>query len=184
MTERDAYAPAGASDITSSMRERLARLDVAGVRWVRSLPHPPMVEGALVGLSRATDHSDAWLVLALAGAVFDRRRRLRWMNAGARVALVELSSRAIKRAIPRDRPRLEGLPPLAPTPSPMSFPSSHTAAAVVALAAFQGLLPATLLRSIAVVTAFSRLYLGVHFPLDVVAGAGLGCVLSRSVQEP
>lgn len=153
-------------------------LDTAGVHWARSLPHPRPAQRPLVGLSRATDHSDVWLVIALAGALLDRTQGARWLNAGSRIALVELSSRAIKRALPRTRPRLPGLPPLAPTPSPMSFPSSHTAAAVAAVAAFRGLLPAWLLRVMAGTTAFSRLYLGVHFPSDVIAGAALGRALS------
>jgi hypothetical protein len=103
------------------MRERLASADVSSSRWVRTLPHPRTVDQSLVALSRATDHSDAWLAVSLAGAAIDRRRRNGWIDAGARIALVELSSRAIKRALPRERPRLERLPPLASTPSPMSF---------------------------------------------------------------
>ena len=115
---------------------QLRRIDAHGVRLVRGLPHPPIVTQSLASLSRATDHSDAWLAAALIGAAGNRARRAQWLNAGARVALVEMTSRAMKRAFPRRRPQLEYLPALAPTPSPTSFPSSHTAAAVVAVYAF------------------------------------------------
>jgi hypothetical protein len=122
-----------------------AAIDERGVRWARSLPHPPVLNRGMAALSRGTDHSDAWLVLGLCGALLDTRRRGRWLRAGADIALVDMSSRAIKRLFPRDRPRLQGLPPLAPTPSLLSFPSSHTAAAVAGIDAFRGLVPCGLL---------------------------------------
>jgi membrane-associated phospholipid phosphatase len=141
------------------------------------MPHPVNANRVLATLSRVTDHSDGWLLLGLAGAVWHRGSRERWLSATGRIATVELASQGIKRAMPRDRPRLEGLPPLATTPSPRSFPSSHTAAAVAAVCAFDGLLPGWGLRAAAATTAFSRLYLGVHYPSDVLAGAVLGRLL-------
>jgi membrane-associated phospholipid phosphatase len=48
------------------------------------------------------------------------------------------------------------------------------------MSSFDGLLPTALLRIIAAATVFSRLYLGVHFPSDVVAGALLGRALAPS----
>lgn len=161
------------------MFERVAEIDGLGVRWARELPHPVVLNRSLAGLSRATDHSDAWLAIGLFGAVVDARRRDCWMHAAGRIALVELSVRALKRIFPRSRPQLQGLPPLARTPSPMSFPSSHTAAGVAAVGAFEGLIPRPLLQLLAVVSGFSRLYLGVHFPSDVAVGAGLGWLLGQ-----
>lgn len=157
----------------------LLRLDESAVRLVRELHHPVWLTRGMVALSRATEHSDGWLLAGLGGAMLDHRRRAPWLRGTATVALVELSSQAIKRVLPRPRPQLDGLPPLAPTPSPRSFPSSHTAAAVAAIDAFAGLAPESLLRAIAVASAFSRLYLGVHYPSDVAAGAVLGRVLAR-----
>jgi decaprenylphosphoryl-5-phosphoribose phosphatase len=156
----------------------LRKYDVAGVRWARELPHPAAGDVTLRLISKVTDHSDGWLALGLVGAAVDKSRRQQWLSATGRVALVELTARAIKRAVPRERPNLPDLPPLAPTPTPQSFPSTHTAAAVAAIGAFDMLLPSSALWTFAAVTAFSRLYLGVHYPSDVAAGAVLGRLLS------
>jgi membrane-associated phospholipid phosphatase len=58
-----------------------------------------------------------------------------------------------------------------------SFPSSHTAvtlAVVIALAPFLARPLAAVGIGYAVLVGWSRVYLGVHYPLDVLAGAGLG----------
>lgn len=167
---------------SSAVLSTLRCLDESGVRWVRGGPHPALLTQGLAALSRATDHSDGWLAVGFGGALLQRQRRRRsaWVSATATVALTELSCQAIKRALPRDRPQLDGLPHLAPTPSPRSFPSSHTAVAVAAVEAFDGLLPRRALSVVAAASAFSRLYLGVHFPSDVLCGALLGRALSRA----
>ena len=58
-----------------------------------------------------------------------------------------------------------------------SFPSSHTAvtlAVVLALVPFLGRPLAAVGIGYAVLVGWSRVYLGVHYPLDVLAGAGIG----------
>jgi undecaprenyl-diphosphatase len=64
-----------------------------------------------------------------------------------------------------------------------SFPSGHTAgsfAAAVALASFYPR-DAPLVLAIASAVGVSRVYLGHHFPSDVVAGAGLGTAIGLGV---
>lgn len=68
---------------------------------------------------------------------------------------------------------------LVPHPTDASFPSGHTAASFAAVAALRSSgsrlwVPALVL---AVAIGFSRLYLYVHFPSDVLGGAFLGIVL-------
>ena len=58
-----------------------------------------------------------------------------------------------------------------------SFPSSHTAvtlAVVIALVPFLGRPLAAVAIGYAVLVGWSRVYLGVHYPLDVLGGAGIG----------
>ena len=86
---------------------------------------------------------------------------------------------AIKLAVRRRRPRLRGLPPLAPTPTQLSFPSAHASSSFAAARAYSGLLPAAPLYGLAAGLALSRLYLGLHYPSDSLAGAALGLALGE-----
>lgn len=78
----------------------------------------------------------------------------------------------------RPRPAVAGLPPLIPTMSNRSYPSAH---ATTAAAGARTLSPLTglPLHPIAIAMSLSRLYLGVHWPTDVVAGFALGAAIAE-----
>ena len=134
------------------------------MRWVRRY-------------SALGEHGMVWFAVGTAGAAVDGRRRRRWMRATFVVAGAYVISTSIKLAIGRKRPVIEDLPHLMATPTGLSFPSSHSTSSFAAARAYGALLPAGPLYVAASAMAFSRLYLGVHYPSDVAAGAALGTVI-------
>jgi membrane-associated phospholipid phosphatase len=129
----------------------------------------------VAALSSLGEHAALWLAIGAAGAALDRARRERWRRAAATVALAYAANTVLKLAVRRPRPRLRGLPPLVGTPTQLSFPSAHATSSFAGAYAYRRLgLPAAPLYALAGALAWSRVYLGVHYPSDVLAGSLLG----------
>lgn len=62
-----------------------------------------------------------------------------------------------------------------------SFPSGHTASTFALISFFSGEFPqlGTFLWVMAILIGFSRVYVGAHFPADVLFGAGLGYLVAK-----
>jgi membrane-associated phospholipid phosphatase len=156
---------------------RLEHADLRLLRRVRSKAHPPA--STVVGhLSNLGEHAGIWLVMGAAGGLLDRpERRGRWWRGALVVATTYGVNTVIKRVVKRPRPNLPDLPPLVKTPSRLSFPSAHASTSFAAAGVYSALLPAPPLYLAAAAMAASRVYLGVHYPSDVVAGVLLGLVM-------
>jgi membrane-associated phospholipid phosphatase len=158
----------------------LHALDLAVLRLARGRRQRPATQRAVARFSRLGEHALLWLGIGLAGAVFDHARRDRWLAATRRVALAYAVNTAIKLVVGRRRPRLPDLPALTSTPTQLSFPSAHATTSFAAARLYARLgLPRRALYGLAAGLAWSRVYLGVHYPSDVVAGALLGRLLAR-----
>jgi membrane-associated phospholipid phosphatase len=127
--------------------------------------------------SRLGEHGALWLALGAAGTMVDGANRSRWARATAAVGVAYACSTSIKLVVGRRRPAVEDLPHLMATPTGLSFPSSHASSSFAAARAYGGLLPSLPLYGTAVAMALSRVYLGVHYPSDIAAGAGVGTAI-------
>ena len=142
-------------------------MDLALLRLLRTRGHTPALDRAAGLLARAGENGAVWLGAA---ALARDRRALRV------ILLALLGNTAIKQVVRRPRPELgPDLPALAPTISSLSYPSAHAATSFAGAGALGG----GPLYAAAGLMAFTRLYLGVHYPTDVLAGAALGWAVQR-----
>jgi len=170
----------------------IQEIDERVLRAARTWGHTPRVERAVGRFSRLGEHGAVWLAIGLAGGALDGARRERWRRGVASVALAYGLNTATKALVRRRRPELPGLPALTSTPTRLSFPSAHAATSFAGARAYSRAgAPALPLYALAVSLSLSRLYLGVHYPGDVLAGAALGsavaarpCVPHASPRDP
>lgn len=163
----------------------LESADSRPVEWMAERRTP-----ALDALSYAgSEISGGFVIPGIVGAVaiisaFQRR----WLLAGFVLAAIVLESATYRTTVffvDRERPdveRLEGLP------ADASFPSGHVAASIAVYSAFALLLTSRMnstrakvlvwVAALAIppIVALSRMYRGMHHPLDTLAGVFIGVV--------
>lgn len=155
---------------------RLARLVALDDRLLRRLVRTRRAQ-ATFGLRLLCRLYDPdMVVLAIAIALFSPGLVAIADRAALALIVTSLVVVVVKRAVRRARPSLDiqaSVPP-----DRFSFPSGHTAAAFsLAIAMFAvAPLAVPVLLVVATIVAYGRMYLGVHYPLDVGAGAAIGLI--------
>ena len=156
-----------------------------GILYFFNGSHTEILDNIMIFLTQLGDKGIFWIVIAVALLFSSKTRKCGiFMLVSMGIGLL-IGNGIIKNLVARPRPYWidESITLLIPGLSDYSFPSGHTlasfeAAIMIFLFNKKWGIPAIILS---VLIGISRLYLFVHFPTDVLAGAILGTIISLTV---
>lgn len=155
-------------------------MEIKILDWIQTL-HTPVGDTAMCLITKLGDAGIFWILLTLVLLILPKTRRWGVILAAGLVVDLVLCNVILKPLVARIRPFdvNTAVQVLISKPKDYSFPSGHTAASFTVvsglyLAGAGKLWKPTLV--LAVLIAFSRLYLYVHYPTDVLGGIIVGLV--------
>lgn len=159
--------------------------DANALLYIQDFLRTPLLTAIMVFFSRIGDSGIIWIVTGLVLLIPRKTRRGGFDVLICLLAAFLINDYVIKVLVARIRPYdvINGLTILVPPESSFSFPSGHansSFAAALSLALAFGRKGAIAYIP-AVLIAFSRCYVGVHYPSDVFAGMLVGTLVSLAV---
>lgn len=163
--------------------------DSAVMTFVQSGFHNPVTDAVFPAVTYLGESGIFWILLSLLIIALGRKNG--WRTTGclmlaAMLLGLLLGEIALKNIICRPRPfqEMPEISLLIPPPSGYSFPSGHSCASFAAatIIFLKDKRPGTAALALAALIAFSRVFLFVHYPTDVLAGSLLGvlCALAAA----
>ena len=163
-------------------------MDASILLWIQENIRTPWLTVLFKAVTSLGNAGIFWILLSMGLIIYAKTRQTGIRAMTALVISFVINNLFLKNVIARTRPYevIEGLTRLIEKPSDYSFPSGHTASSfVVAVVLYLELpkkygVPALIL---AVFISVSRLYLGVHYPTDVLVGAITGSLIAVAVHK-
>jgi len=146
--------------------------------FIKNNMHSSIMDNIMIGFTTLGNNGMIWIMITIFLLINKKYRKAGFMLLVAISLSTILGEGIIKHIVQRQRPftHIPGLKLLISRPNGYSFPSGHSAvgfaSAIILSKNFKKYTPSFFL--IASLIAFSRLYLYVHYPTDVICGIGLG----------
>ena len=165
------------------MLETLLNLDGGFLLFLQESVRNPILDNLMIFITSLGNGGMIWIAATIVLLIPKKTRKAGIMSAVALLGSLIINNNIVKNIVQRPRPfvTFTDLQIIIPTPSEFSFPSGHTSSSFAAAAVFYRHLPKKLgfpAVILAGLIGFSRLYVGVHYPTDVIAGVLMGILLS------
>lgn len=163
--------------------EIITQIDYTILQFIHEYLRFEWLNGPFVFISHLGDHGLFWIVLCLLLLIPKRTRKMGICGLAALLIGALITNVSLKNIVARIRPyeQFPDIVLLLERQTDFSFPSGHSCSSFAAAAALYWSAGDEKLRRIGIASlvlasliAWSRLYVGVHFPTDVAAGILIG----------
>lgn len=160
--------------------------EAAVLLWIQDNLRNPILTPAVVFFTHLGNAGILWLIIIAALLCFKKTRKTGIVCFVSLACEYLISDFIIKPSVARVRPYevIQGLVCLIGRQKDFSFPSGHSASSFACAGILYRMTPkkyGITALAIASLMAFSRLYVGVHYPTDVICGILLGLLVSTAV---
>ena len=163
------------------MTELIQQTDFQILDWIQANLRTPWLDWLMPKITFLCENGWFWIVLTIMLLIWKRHRKCGWGMFTALILSLLIGNLLLKHAVARPRPCWinTDIDMLVAIPKDFSFPSGHSMASFASATVLMTYdrragIPALILSAL---IAFSRLYLYVHFPTDVLVGTVLGIVM-------
>lgn len=167
------------------MFEILQNYGVEILDFINNNLHSPIMDKVMVAITSLGNGGLIWILISLGLMITPKYRKVGIMAICALILTTIIGEGILKHLVRRPRPftSLSDIELLITAPTSYSFPSGHTGSSF----AVAGVIGSKIKKSrfyvfsLAILIAFSRMYLYVHYPGDVIGGIILGLFSSQIV---
>lgn len=168
------------------MTESITNIDGAILLWIQENIRNDILSPVVKFITHLGDHGWIWIALTIACLVFAKTRRTGIFMMFSLLGSLLINNMILKNLVARIRPYevVEGLHRIIEAQGDLSFPSGHTGSSFAAAVVIFCTCPKKYgvpVMVLAGLISLSRLYVGVHYPTDVLAGALTGTLIAIAV---